>query len=140
MLRLMALLTFRYERVWQLDRTNLARCKNRICADEIVTSLYNTNIYDPKTNEKLREINLQNLNQNYTQLPPPPWCNGPPVGQGLLIVEDSRSHTDTHQAIGLLWTSDQPNADTCTRQHTKVSALPEEFEHTIPISERQKIK
>jgi len=28
-----------------------------------------------------------------------------PVGQGLLIIEDSRSHS-----VGLLWTSDKPDA------------------------------
>jgi len=32
----------------------------------------------------------------------------PPVGQGLLITEDSRSHSDTPHSVGLLWTSDQP--------------------------------
>ena len=39
----------------------------------------------------------------------------PPVGQNLLIIEASRSHSDTpHTLIGLLWTSDQPNAETST--------------------------
>jgi len=33
----------------------------------------------------------------------------PPVGQGLLIVEDSWSHSDTPHLVGLLWTSDQPD-------------------------------
>jgi len=28
------------------------------------------------------------------------------VGQGLLILETSRSHSDTPQSVGLLWTSD----------------------------------
>ena len=32
----------------------------------------------------------------------------PPVGQGLLIYEVSGSHTTTE---GLLWTSDQPDAE-----------------------------
>jgi hypothetical protein len=31
-----------------------------------------------------------------------------PVGQGLLIVETLRSHSDTPHSVGLLWTSDQP--------------------------------
>jgi hypothetical protein len=31
----------------------------------------------------------------------------PPVGQGLLIIEVSRSNNDTPQSVGLLWTSDQ---------------------------------
>jgi hypothetical protein len=46
----------------------------------------------------------------------------PLVGQGLLIIEASRSHTlDTPQSVGLLWTSDQPVAETSTRQHTTLT-------------------
>ena len=37
-----------------------------------------------------------------------------PVGQGLLINEASRSHSDTPQSVGLLWTSDQPDSETPT--------------------------
>jgi hypothetical protein len=37
----------------------------------------------------------------------------PPVGQGLLIYEVSRSHTnDAPRSVGLLWTSDQLVAET----------------------------
>ena len=43
----------------------------------------------------------------------PTRCNSPPppplVGQGLLINETSRSHS-----VGLLWTSDQPDAENST--------------------------
>ena len=65
----------------------------------------------------------------------------PPVGHVLLIVEDSRSHSDTLQSIGLLWTSDQPNAETSNSQHTplnkrKTSLPPAGFEPAIPASER----
>jgi hypothetical protein len=42
----------------------------------------------------------------------------PPVGQDLLIIEDSWSHADTPHSVGLLWTSDQPDAETSTWQHT----------------------
>jgi len=42
----------------------------------------------------------------------PPWCNCPPVGQGLLIVESLRSPSDTTHWVGLLWTSDRPDAET----------------------------
>ena len=35
----------------------------------------------------------------------------PLVGQGLLIIEASGSHTDTPHSVGLLWTSDRPVAD-----------------------------
>jgi hypothetical protein len=35
----------------------------------------------------------------------------PLVGQGLFIVETTRSHSDTPHSVGL-WTIDQPNAET----------------------------
>jgi hypothetical protein len=35
-------------------------------------------------------------------------------GLGLLTIEDSRSHSDTPHSVGLLWTSDQPVAETST--------------------------
>jgi hypothetical protein len=40
----------------------------------------------------------------------------PLLGQGFLIVECSRSHS-----IGLLWTSDQREAETSNWQHTKLT-------------------
>jgi hypothetical protein len=42
----------------------------------------------------------------------------PLVGEGLLIIEASRSHSDTQHSVGLLWMGDQPNAETSTGQHT----------------------
>jgi len=45
----------------------------------------------------------------------------PPVGQGLLIIDDSRSHSDTPHSVGLLWTSGQPVAETSTRQNTTLT-------------------
>jgi len=42
------------------------------------------------------------------------WRDSPPVGQSLLIHEVSRSHNDAPQSVGLLWTSDQPVAETST--------------------------
>ena len=41
----------------------------------------------------------------------------PLVGQGLLIIDASQSHLDTPHSVGLLWTSDQPDAETSTCQH-----------------------
>jgi hypothetical protein len=35
----------------------------------------------------------------------------PLVGQGLVIIEASRSHTDTAHSVGFLWTNDQPAAE-----------------------------
>jgi hypothetical protein len=43
------------------------------------------------------------------------------VGLGLLIIEASRSHSDTPRSVGLPWTSDQPVAETSTRQHTTLT-------------------
>ena len=45
----------------------------------------------------------------------------PPVGHGLLITEASPSHSDAPQTVGLLWTSDQPDAATSTGQHTTLT-------------------
>jgi hypothetical protein len=39
------------------------------------------------------------------------------VGQGLLIIEAPRSHSDTSHSVGLLWTSYQPDAQTSTWRH-----------------------
>jgi len=42
----------------------------------------------------------------------------PIVGEDLLTIEDSCSHSDTPHSAGLLWTSDQTDAETYTWQHT----------------------
>jgi hypothetical protein len=41
------------------------------------------------------------------------------VGQGLLIIEASRSHSDTPYSVGLLWKSDQPDARPGNTQHSQ---------------------
>ena len=38
--------------------------------------------------------------------------------QDLLVVEFSRSHSDTPHSVGLPWTNDRPVAETSTSQHT----------------------
>jgi hypothetical protein len=45
----------------------------------------------------------------------------PLLGQGLLIIEASWSHLDTPHSVGLFWTSDQPDAETSTWQHTTLT-------------------
>jgi hypothetical protein len=63
----------------------------------------------------------------------------PLVGQGLLIIEASRSHSDTPHWLGLLWTSNQPDAETSDNtQHSQETDnhVPTGFESTIPASER----
>ena len=44
----------------------------------------------------------------------------PLVGKGLCIVEVLLSHSDTPHTIGLLWTSDQPVAETSTSVFLKL--------------------
>jgi hypothetical protein len=43
-----------------------------------------------------------------------PMARQPLGGLGLLIIEASRSHSDTPHSVGLLWASDQPVAETST--------------------------
>jgi hypothetical protein len=44
----------------------------------------------------------------------------PILSQGLLMIEASRLHPDTPPLVGLLWTSDKPDAETST-WHTQQS-------------------
>jgi hypothetical protein len=64
----------------------------------------------------------------------------PPVGQGLLIIEASRSHSDTPQSVGLLRTSDRPIAKTSTWQYATLARdnYPCPGGIRIPASERSK--
>jgi hypothetical protein len=43
------------------------------------------------------------------------------MGKGLLIVEDSWSHSDTPQSVGLIWKSDKHEEGTSTWKHTTIS-------------------
>ena len=45
----------------------------------------------------------------------------PPVGQNLLNIEASRSQSDTPHPVGFLRTSDQPDAENSTWQHTTLT-------------------
>jgi len=42
----------------------------------------------------------------------------PPVGQGPLIIEPSRSHSHTPYSVELLWTGDQPDETISSWQNT----------------------
>jgi len=46
----------------------------------------------------------------------------PLLDQGLLIIEASRSHSDTQHSVGLIRTSDQPKAQTSAGQQTTLSS------------------
>ena len=50
-----------------------------------------------------------------------PIAQQPHVGQNLLIIKAARSHSDTPQPVGLLWTSDQTDPETSTWQHTTLT-------------------
>jgi hypothetical protein len=43
------------------------------------------------------------------------------VGQGLVTVE--ASHSDRPHSMGLLWTSDRPDAETSTWQHSQQTGI-----------------
>jgi len=55
----------------------------------------------------------------------------PLVSQGLLLIQTSRLHSGTTHSVGVLWTSNRPDAETSTSQHT----APTEFEPALPTSE-----
>jgi hypothetical protein len=60
----------------------------------------------------------------------------PPVSQGPLIIEASRSHSDTPHSVGLLWTSDQTDAETTYNTHKRQTSMPPPgFESTISGNE-----
>ena len=67
----------------------------------------------------------------------------PIAGQGLSTIVASRSQSDIPHSVGLLWTSDQPDAETSTWQHTthtrQITTPPEGFVPAIPASERLQI-
>jgi hypothetical protein len=78
---------------------------------------------------------------NTVPLFPPTLAQQPLVGQGLLIIEASRSHSDTSHSVGLLWTCVQSVAETSTWQHTtlttdKTSMPPAGNEPATPAIER----
>jgi len=57
----------------------------------------------------------------HTQGTVPFIAHVPIVGLDTLIVEASRSYSDTLNSIRLLWTRDQPDADTSPWQHTTLT-------------------
>jgi hypothetical protein len=46
-----------------------------------------------------------------------PMAQQPLMVRDIIIMEASQSHSDAPHSVGLLWTSDQPDAQTSTRQH-----------------------
>jgi hypothetical protein len=63
----------------------------------------------------------------------------PLVGHGLLLSRFYDHAQDTHNSVGLLWTSDQPYAEALpdnTQYSQETSMLPAGFEPAVPASER----
>jgi hypothetical protein len=66
----------------------------------------------------------------------------PLMGQGVLIIEASRTLSETPHSVGLLWTNDELVAETSTWQllhtHNRQTSMPPAwFEPAIPAGERQ---
>jgi hypothetical protein len=57
----------------------------------------------------------------------------PLLDRGLFVIDASRSHTDTRQSVGLLWTSNRPIY--LTTHNRKTSMPPVGFEPEIPETE-----
>ena len=63
---------------------------------------------------------LGKLNFELVIAPSPGHCPQPIGGQGLFIFEAERSRSETQHSPGLLWTSDQPDAEnSCYTQHSQ---------------------
>jgi hypothetical protein len=61
------------------------------------------------------------------------------VGKDFLVIEASRSHSDTPHSVGLIWTSDQLERRDLTTHNThnrRPAMPPAGFEPAIPTSER----
>ena len=74
-------------------------------------------IFTPKNGKKVCFWNVSSyLQDTERKFWPLKFCffivQQPPFGQGLFIIEASRSHSDTPHSVGLLWTSDQLVAET----------------------------
>jgi hypothetical protein len=111
-------------RSWWLIETNkpsnyngiLFQYKTSVLFQEHMTNqLYKHNT--TLTNVQGRKFIVNKVKKRFFFTP----AQQPPVGQGLLIIEDSRSHPDTSHSVGLLWMSDQLEAETSTWQHTTLT-------------------
>ena len=63
------------------------------------------------------------------------------VGQGLFTVKASRSYSDILHSVEIVWTSDQPDAETPPSQNTTLTnethpCPPVGFEPTISANQR----
>jgi len=61
------------------------------------------------------------------------------IGKGVLFIEASRSHSDTPSSVALLWTSDQPDLETCicttySIHKRQTAMLPAGLKPAVPAS------
>jgi hypothetical protein len=69
-----------------------------------------------------KAIKLRNRHSiSHIPSPRPLYGATAPMGQGPLINKASRSHADTLQSVGVLWTSDQPDLITHNTQKRQTS-------------------
>jgi hypothetical protein len=84
-----------------------------ICSTNIKENSINQNVYYPRSSHLYRRINIM----FYFSF----IAHQSMVGLVLIIISASRSHSDTSHPAGLLWTSDQSDAETSTLQHSKLT-------------------
>jgi hypothetical protein len=60
----------------------------------------------------------------------------PLMGQGFVVIEDLRSHSDTSHSVDFLWTTYQPDLTTLNTQNRHKSMSLMWFEPAFPTSER----
>jgi hypothetical protein len=111
-------------------------CSRRTCS--------RNNIQGRRWGDRLLR-NCRDLNVDFLSFPflSFPVAQEPKSGLGRLLLEVSRSHSDTPHSVGLLWTSDQSVAETSTRQHRNTHKGQTYrhhagFEPTVPVSARPK--
>jgi hypothetical protein len=89
----------------------------------------NLNAREPKNHQKHSITHTQIYTHTHTDIhththtqicifSPPPMAQQPYSGLSCFTAHITRSHSDTPQSVGLLRTSDRPDAESSTWQHT----------------------
>ena len=63
-----------------------------------------------------------------------------PSGPEPLFADASLSYSDTPHSVGLLWTSDQPHAETALNNHERRIDIHASFERTIADSRLRQLE
>jgi len=78
------------------------------------TPLYRARDNDSAIQRHKPEVSLLIVTNGLSSMHPNLLLQQPPVGQGLLIIQASRSLSDIPQSAGLLWMRDQFVSETST--------------------------